>query len=42
LSTDLKEIKNMGFKPFIVGFIAMFTVGIVCIITIESYLKFFI
>ena len=42
LSTNLKDIKNMGFKPFIVGFIAMFTVGIVCIITIESYLKFFI
>ncbi len=42
LSTDLKDIKNMGYKPFIVGFIAMLTVGIVCIITIESYLKFFI
>ena len=42
LSTNLKDVKNMGFKPFIVGFIAMFTVGIVCIITIESYLKFFI
>ena len=42
LSTNLKDIKNMGYKPFIVGFIAMFTVGIVCIITIESYLKFFI
>ena len=42
LSTNLKDIKNMGHKPFIVGFIAMLTVGIVCIITIESYLKFFI
>ena len=42
LSTNLKDIKNMGYKPFIVGFIAMLTVGIVCIITIESYLKFFI
>ena len=39
LSTNLKDIKNMGYKPFIVGFIAMITVGIVCIITIESYLK---
>ena len=39
LSTNLKDIKNMGYKPFIVGFIAMLTVGIVCIITIESYLK---
>ena len=42
LSTNLKDIKNMGYKPFLVGFIAMITVGIVCIITIESYLKFFI
>ena len=40
LSTNLNEIKSMGYKPFIVGFIAMLTVGIVCIITIESYLKF--
>ncbi len=42
LSTNLKDIKQMGYKPFIVGFIAMLTVGIVCILTIESYLKFFI
>ena len=42
LSTNLKDIKNMGYKPFIVGFIAMLTVGIVCILTIESYLRFFI
>ena len=42
LSTNLKEIKNIGYKPFVVGFIAMLTVGIVCILTIESYLRFFI
>ena len=42
LSTNLKDIKSMGYKPFIVGFIAMVTVGIVCVITIEIYLKFFI
>ena len=42
LSTNLKDIKSMGYKPFIVGFISMLTVGIVCIITIESYLNFFI
>ena len=42
LSTNLKDIKSMGYKPFIVGFIAMLTVGIVCIVTIEGYLKFFI
>ena len=42
LSTNLKDIKNMGYKPFIVGFIAMLTVGVVCILTIEIYLKLFI
>ena len=42
LSTNLKDIKSMGYKPFIVGFLAMLTVGIVSIIAIESYLKFFI
>ena len=42
LSTNLKDIRSMGYKPFIVGFIAMLTVGMICIITIESYLKFFI
>ena len=40
LSTNLKDIKNMGYKPFFVGFIAMLTVGIICILTIESYLRF--
>tara|TARA_X000001036_G_C20597298_1_gene773459 strand:- start:226 stop:1299 length:1074 start_codon:yes stop_codon:yes gene_type:complete len=42
LSTNLKDLKSMGYKPFIVGFIAMLTVGIVSILTIESYIKFFI
>ena len=42
LSTNLKDIKDMGYKPFVVGFIAMLTVGIVCVITIEGYLSFFI
>ena len=42
LSTNLKDISVMGYKPFIVGFIAMLTVGIVCILTIEIYLKLFI
>ena len=41
LSTNLKEIINMGYKPFVVGFISMTTVGIVCITTIELYLKYF-
>jgi len=42
LSTNLKDIKKMGYKPFIVGFIGMATVGIVCLLTIETYVKFFI
>ena len=42
LSTNLKDLTGMGYKPFIVGFIAMLTVGIVSILTIESYIKFFI
>ena len=42
LSTNLKDIKKMGLKPFVIGFVSMLTVGIVCIITIESYLRFFI
>ncbi len=42
LSTNLKDMKSMGYKPFVVGFVAMLTVGIVSIITIEMYLNFFI
>ena len=42
LSTNLRDIRNMGYKPFLVGFIAMLTVGVVCIISIEIYLKIFI
>jgi uncharacterized membrane protein YadS len=42
LSTNLKEIKNMGYKPFVVGFVAMATVGVICILTIELYTKFFV
>ena len=40
LSTNLKEIKTMGYKPFVVGFIAMITVGIISILTMEVFLKF--
>jgi len=42
LSTNLKDIRNMGYKPFIVGFTSMLTVGIVSILTIETYIKVFI
>ncbi len=42
LSTNLTDIKSMGLKPFVVGFIAMATVGIVCVLTIEIYLNLII
>ena len=42
LSTNLKDIRNMGYKPFVVGFTSMLTVGIVSILAIEIYIKFFI
>ena len=42
LSTNLKDILNMGYKPFVVGFTSMLTVGIISILTIEMYIKFFI
>ena len=41
LSTNLKDLKSMGFKPFLVGFIGMATVGVVSILTIELYTNFF-
>ena len=40
LSTNLKDLKSMGYKPFVVGFIGMATVGAVSILTIEIYLNF--
>ncbi len=42
LSTNLKDIKSMGHKPFVVGFVAMATVGIICILTIEVFQEIFI
>ena len=42
MSTNLRDIKNMGYKPFVVGFIAMVAVGVFCILTIEGYLRFFV
>ena len=38
LSTNLKDIKSMGYKPFIVGFIAMITVGFISIITMQLFI----
>jgi len=37
LSTNLKDLRSMGYKPFIVGFIAMITVGLVSIITMKAF-----
>ena len=37
LSTNLSNLKTMGYKPFVVGFVAMITVGIISIITIEFF-----
>jgi uncharacterized integral membrane protein (TIGR00698 family) len=42
LSTDLKDLRSMGYKPFIVGFIAMITVGLVSIISMQSFVKLFL
>jgi uncharacterized integral membrane protein (TIGR00698 family) len=40
LSTNLKDLKSMGYKPFVVGFIGMATVGLVSILSIEFYINF--
>ena len=40
LSTNLRDLKNMGYKPFVVGFVGMTTVGVVSILSIEIYINF--
>jgi uncharacterized integral membrane protein (TIGR00698 family) len=42
ISINLSELKKMGYKPFVVGFIAAITVGIVSIISMETFLKVFL
>ena len=42
LSTNLKDLKSMGYKPFIVGFIAMITVGLVSIISMKIFTELFL
>ena len=42
LSTNLKDLKSMGYKPFVVGFIAMVTVGIVSIISMKIFTELFL
>jgi uncharacterized integral membrane protein (TIGR00698 family) len=39
MSTNLGELKEMGYKPFVVGLIAAITVGFVSIITMRSFEK---
>jgi len=36
LSTNLRDLKSMGYEPFVVGFISMTTVGVVSILTIKN------
>ena len=38
ISINLSELKSMGYKPFVVGFIAAITVGIVSIISIKTFI----
>jgi hypothetical protein len=38
----LKDLKSMGYKPFVVGFIAMVTVGLVSIITMKVFAELFL
>jgi len=42
ISINLNELKSMGYKPFIVGLIAAITVGVVSIVSLETFLKFFL
>ena len=38
ISINLNELKSMGYKPFIVGFIAAITVGVVSILAMELFI----
>tara|TARA_B100000963_G_scaffold331679_1_gene322607 strand:+ start:64 stop:1149 length:1086 start_codon:yes stop_codon:yes gene_type:complete len=42
ISINLNELKLMGYKPFVVGFIAAVTVGFISLFYIETISKFFI
>tara|TARA_A100001015_G_scaffold286395_1_gene355005 strand:+ start:1516 stop:2598 length:1083 start_codon:yes stop_codon:yes gene_type:complete len=39
LSTNLKDIRKMGFKPFVVGLVSLLTVGLISIFSIELLTK---
>jgi len=42
ISINLNELKSMGYKPFVVGLIAAVTVGIVSIVSLDTFLKIFL
>ena len=42
LSTGLKDLRTMGYKLFVEGFIAMVTVGLVSIITMRIFIELFL
>ena len=42
ISINLSELKSMGYKPFVVGLVAAVTVGIVSIVSMETFLKVFL
>ena len=42
ISINLSELRSMGYKPFVVGLIAAITVGVVSIISMETFLKIFL
>ena len=42
ISINLRELKSMGYKPFVVGLIAAITVGLVSILSLETFLNMFI
>jgi uncharacterized integral membrane protein (TIGR00698 family) len=39
ISININELRSMGYKPFVVGLIAAVTVGVVSIISLETFLK---
>jgi len=42
ISTNLNELKSMGYKLFVAGLIAVVTMGIVSIVSLETFLKVFL
>jgi uncharacterized membrane protein YadS len=37
LSTNLKDLNKMGYKPFLVGFVSLLTVGFVSLVAINYF-----